>query len=182
MWLTLHNQVMITKVPDSNSILCLEHLRVKLDYSEISHATCSKMCLCATVGEFCVRMSLAFKVSPTHLVKVMKCICGNPKLYLQLGFHINASQLGSSSGPKLLIVDERAKFYGVLSVSSASTRQDWSVSRTRNGGWYSNAVKTKEPGFLLWWMNQMTAETAKMSSTLIMTRPDTSALGSAGNN
>lgn len=40
--------------------------------------------------------------------------------------------------------------YGTLSVSSASTRQVWSGSRTRNGGWYSKAVKMLEPRLCFW--------------------------------
>lgn len=85
----------------------------------------------------------------------------------------------TTGGP--LIVDRRERFYGTLSVSSASTKQDWSVSRTRNGGWYSNAVKIVEPGFFLCWKNQITAETPKIATTLRMTRADSSALDSEGN-
>lgn len=114
---------------------------------------------------------------PTHRVKVMKCMCCNPTT--TPAAHQPTGQRGrhraSHSGSIVVYC-----FYGALSVSSASTRQDWSGSRTRNGGWYSNAVKTKEPGFLLWWTNQMKAETPRMTTTLRITRPDTRALGSAG--
>lgn len=68
-------------------------------------------------------------------------------------------------------------FYGTLSVSSASTRQDWSVSRTRNGGWYSNAVKMVEPRLFFWCRNQITAEIPMIATTLRMTRADSNALG-----
>ena len=69
-------------------------------------------------------------------------------------------------------------FYGTLSFSSASTRPDWSVSRTRNGGWYSNAVKRVAPRLCFWCRNQITAETPMTPTTLRMTRADSSALGS----
>lgn len=66
----------------------------------------------------------------------------------------------------------------MLSVSSASTRQDWSVSRTRNGGWYSNPVRMVEPRLCFWCRNQITAETPMIATTLKMTRADSRALGS----
>lgn len=68
------------------------------------------------------------------------------------------------------------------SVSSASTRQDSSVSGTRNGGWYSNAVKMGEPEFCFWCTNQIPAETPTTATTLRMTRVESSALGSKENN
>lgn len=68
--------------------------------------------------------------------------------------------------------------YGTLSVSSDSTRQERSVSRTRNGGWYSNAASILEPGLCLWCTTHTTAETPMIATTLRMTRPDSSALDS----
>lgn len=75
---------------------------------------------------------------------------------------------------------ERTCSYGVLSVSSASTRHDWSVSGTRNGGWYSNAVTMPEPKLCFWCRNQTTAETPTIATTLRMTRAESTALGSEG--
>lgn len=69
-------------------------------------------------------------------------------------------------------------FYGPWLVSSSSTRQEWSVSRTRNGGWYSNAVKMEEPPLCFWCQNQITTETPIIATTLRMTRAVTNTLGS----
>lgn len=69
-------------------------------------------------------------------------------------------------------------FYGPSLVSSSSTRQEWSVSRTRNGGWYSNAVKMEDPTLCFWCQNQITTETPTIATTLRMTRTDTNTLGS----
>lgn len=74
-----------------------------------------------------------------------------------------------------------ASSYGTLSASSASTRQDWSGSRTRNGGWYSKAVKMLEPRFCFWYRNQIPAETPTTVITLRMTRMDSMGLGSEQN-
>lgn len=71
--------------------------------------------------------------------------------------------------------------YGMLSASSASTRQDWSGSRTRNGGWYSKAVKMFEPRFCFWYRNQIPAETPTTVITLRMTRMDSTGLGAERN-
>lgn len=71
--------------------------------------------------------------------------------------------------------------YGTLSASSASTRQDWSGSRTRNGGWYSKAVKTLEPRFCFWYRNQIPAESPTTVITLRMTRTDSTGLGAEHN-
>lgn len=70
--------------------------------------------------------------------------------------------------------------YGALSVSSASTRQERSSSRTRNGGWYSNAVSIGKPGLFLWCRNQITAETPMIATTVRMTMAVSSALGPWG--
>lgn len=71
--------------------------------------------------------------------------------------------------------------YGTLSVSSSSTRQDRSFSRTRNGGWYSKNVKTFEPGFCFWYRNQIPVDIPTMTITLRTTRMDSTALGSEQN-
>lgn len=71
----------------------------------------------------------------------------------------------------------RASSYGTLTSSSPSTRQDWSGSRTRNGGWYSKAVKMLEPRLCFWYRNQIPAETPTTVITLRMTRMDSTGLG-----
>lgn len=74
-----------------------------------------------------------------------------------------------------------AESYGSLSASSPSTRQDWSASRTRNGGWYSKAVKMLEPRFCFWYRNQIPAETPTTVMTLRMTRMVSTGLGAEQN-
>lgn len=112
-------------------------------------------------SEMCHREGLVSRVSLHALTQTHFSHC------------LNSSTTTHSARDQLML------FYGTLSVSSASTRQDWSLSRTRNGGWYSNAERMPEPR--LWCFccrNQMTTEIPMMVTTLSITRADTSAFGS----